>query len=126
MLGAATIPLMQISLGYRLHSVKIAMLSQSLAASFIRIAGGVTAAYIIVTLLGVEGLNKKVIILASSMPAAVITFIMSHKYKVDSALVASTVAISTLISVITTPLVLLAGWIEMDLINMNSSHRRLS
>ena len=41
------------------------------------------------------------------MPAAVITFIMSHKYKVDSALVASTVAISTLISVITTPLVLL-------------------
>ncbi|MBE9531842.1 MAG: AEC family transporter, partial [Proteobacteria bacterium] len=63
--------------------------------------------YIIVTLLGIEGLNKKVIILASSMPAAVITFIMSHKYKVDSALVASTVAISTLISVITTPLVLL-------------------
>jgi predicted permease len=107
MLGAATIPLMQISLGYRLRSVKIAMISKSFAASIIRIAGGVGASYIIVTLLGVEGLNKKVIILASSMPAAVITFIMSHKYKVDSALVASTVAISTLISIVTTPLVLL-------------------
>ena len=107
MLGAATIPLMQISLGVRLRSTRIAMLSKSLAASFIRIGGGVVAAYIIVTLLGVEGLNKKVIILASSMPAAVITFIMSHKYKIDSALVASTVAISTLISIVTTPLVLL-------------------
>jgi predicted permease len=107
MLGAATIPLMQISLGYRLRSTRIALFNKSLAASIIRIAGGIAAAYIIVTLLGIEGLNKKVIILASSMPAAVITFIMSHKYKVDSALVASTVAISTLISVVTTPIVLL-------------------
>ena len=107
MLGAATIPLMQISLGYRLYSTKIAMFPKSLAASFIRIIGGILAAYIIVELLGIEGLNKKVIILASSMPAAVITFIMSHKYRVDSARVASTVAVSTLISVITTPLVLL-------------------
>jgi predicted permease len=43
------------------------------------------------------------------MPAAVINFVVSRKYKVDSDLVASTIALSTLASVITTPLLLM--WI---------------
>ncbi|MEE8575275.1 MAG: AEC family transporter [Thermodesulfobacteriota bacterium] len=107
MIGAATIPLMQLCLGYRLFSTKLSNLNISIAGSVIRIGGGVLAAYSVVTLLGIEGLNRNVIILSSSMPAAVINFVMSHKYQLNSELVASTIALSTIISIFTTPLLLL-------------------
>lgn len=109
MLGAATIPVMQVSLGYRLHSAKLSHPGISLAGSLIRIGGGVAIAYAVTALLGIGGLNQKIIILSSAMPAAVINFVVSHRYNLHSDLVASMVALSTLLSIITTPLVLM--WI---------------
>ena len=109
MLGAATIPLMQISLGYGLYSTKLAYPVTSIAGTVLRIGGGVAIAWGVITLFGVEGLNQKIILLSSGMPAAVINFVVSQRYKVNSDLVASTVALSTLVSVITTPLILM--WI---------------
>lgn len=109
MLGAATIPIMQVSLGYALYSVRLAYPGISLAGTVLRIGGGVAIAWAVVTLFGIEGINQKIILLSSGMPAAVINFVVSRKYKVDSDLVASTVALSTLASVITTPLLLM--WI---------------
>lgn len=106
MLGAATIPVMQLSLGYRLHSAKLSYPGISIAGSLIRIAGGFVIAYVVIGLLGIEGLNGKVILLSSAMPAAVINFVVSHRYNIHSDLVASTVAMSTLISIVTTPVVL--------------------
>ncbi|MEE9613744.1 MAG: AEC family transporter [Thermodesulfobacteriota bacterium] len=106
MLGAATIPLMQISLGYQLYSVKLSDYTLAAAASAIRIGGGLAAAYIMVTLLGIEGVTRKVVLLSSAMPSAVINFVLSVRYNVESEFVASTVAMSTLISVITIPLLL--------------------
>ncbi len=107
MLGAATIPVMQVSLGYRLHSARLSYPGMSIAGSLIRIAGGFMIAYIVISLLGIEGLNSKVILLSSAMPAAVINFVVSHRYNINSDLVASTVAMSTLISIVTTPIVLM-------------------
>lgn len=107
MLGDATIPMMQVALGYRLYSVKLAYPGMSIAGSVIRIAGGFVIAWGFVELFGIEGLNAKVIILSSAMPAAVINFIVSHKYKIHSDLVASMVGASTIISLVTIPLVLM-------------------
>jgi len=109
MLGAATIPLMQITLGYSLYRTRLANYGVSFAGTALRICGGVAIAWAVVTVLGIDGLNQKIIILSSGMPAAVITFVISRKYNVDSELVASTVALSTIASVITTPLLLM--WI---------------
>ncbi len=106
MLGWATIPLMQVSLGYRLYSTRLSHPGNSIAGSIIRIGGGFVIAYAVTGLLGMDGLNRKIIILSSTMPGAVINFIISHKYKLQSELVASLVATSTLLSVITTPIVL--------------------
>jgi hypothetical protein len=106
MLGAATIPLMQLSLGYHLHSTKIQNLSLSITASAIRILGGFLIALLMVELLGIEGTTRSVILISSSMPSAVITFIMCYKYHVDSELAASIVAVSTLMSICTIPLLL--------------------
>ena len=107
MLGAATIPLMQVSLGYRLRSAHLSHPGVSMAGSAIRIGGGFLIAYLLVTLLGIEGLNGKIIILSSAMPSAVINFVVSHRYNLNSDLVASIVATSTIMSVVTTPLVLM-------------------
>lgn len=109
MLGAATIPLMQLSLGYQLYNTKITHLKDSVAASIIRIGGGLLVAWLIVTLLGIDGLTRQIILLTSAMPSAVITFVMSYRYNVQSEQVASTVAMSTIISLITIPLILM--WI---------------
>ncbi len=107
MLGAATIPLMQISLGYRLYSVKLTNPVVSVASSVIRIAGGLAIAYGVTTLLGIDGVNQKVIILSSAMPSAVINFVISHRYNMQSDLVASIIATSTLISIATTPIIIM-------------------
>lgn len=107
MLGDATIPIMQVSLGYRLYSVRLAYPGMTMAGTFIRIAGGLAIAWGFVMLFGVEGLNAKVIILSSAMPAAVINFIVSHRYDVQSDLVASVIGASTLVSIFTTPLILM-------------------
>ncbi len=107
MLGSATIPLMLVSLGYRLHSARISNAGITLAGTFIRLGGGFVIAYLITSAFGITGLNQKIIILSSAMPSAVINFIVSHRYNLDSELVASIVAASTLLSIITTPLVLM-------------------
>lgn len=107
MLGAATIPIMQISLGYRLYSTSLKYPGLSIAGSVIRIGGGLAIAWVVVSLLGIDGLTRQVILLTSAMPSAVISFIVSHKYRLNSDLVASIIAASTLASIITVPLVLM-------------------
>ncbi len=107
MLGAATIPLMQISLGYRLYSVKFTLPGVSIASSVIRIAGGLAIAYGVTALLGIDGVPRKVILLSSSMPSAVINFVICQRYNLQSDLVASIIATSTLISIVTTPIIIM-------------------
>jgi len=107
MLGTATIPMMQVALGIRLHSVKLAYPGMSIAGTVIRLGGGFLIGLAFVRLLGVEGANAKVIILSSAMPAAVINFIVSHRYDVQGDLVASVIGLSTLVSLVTIPLVLI-------------------
>jgi hypothetical protein len=107
MIGAATIPLMQLSLGYALRSTRLYMLSTSIWGTLVRIGGGLVVSCAAVALLGIDGVVADVIILASVMPSAIINFVMSRKYSLDGELVASIVALSTLASVVTTPIILL-------------------
>ncbi len=107
MLGTATIPLMQLSLGYRLYSTKISNPLATFASSIIRIGGGFVAALLITQIFNIHGVTGKVIILASSMPSAVINFIISQRYNLDSDFVSSSVALSTLLSVVTVPIILI-------------------
>ncbi|MBI5681954.1 MAG: AEC family transporter [Deltaproteobacteria bacterium] len=106
MLGAATIPLMLISLGYHLRSTHITSFGLSIAGTIIRIFGGIILAYLVTISFGIKGIEQKIIILSSSMPSAVINFIVSYRYKLHSELVASIIAMSTIVSLFITPLVL--------------------
>lgn len=63
MLGQATIPIMLISLGYRLHAVESLQLGHALGGALLRIFGGSAAANIAVNLIGAEGVNRQVLLL---------------------------------------------------------------
>ena len=105
MLGQATIPIMLISLGYRLHEVESLQLGHALGGALLRIFGGFAAANIAVHLIGAEGVNRQVLLLYGALPAAVINFILTEKYRQDPGLAASIVVLSTFISVLTIPIV---------------------
>ena len=106
MLGAASIPLMQVCLGYQLYSTRFSEIPLSLAATVIRVGGGFLMALAFVWILGLEGTTANVVLLSSAMPSAVINFVMSYKYGLEKDLVASTIALSTIVSVVTIPLIL--------------------
>jgi predicted permease len=109
MLGQATIPMMLISLGYRLHEVESVQWGHALGGALLRLVGGFVAAVLSVTLIGAEGVNRQVLLLYGCLPSAVVNFVLTEKYRQDPARAASIVVLSTLISVLTIPL--LFWWI---------------
>jgi predicted permease len=106
MLGQATIPIMLISLGYRLRQVESLQLGHALGGALVRILGGFAAAGIAVYLIGAEGVNRQVLLLYGALPAAVVNFILTEKYRQDPALAASIVVLSTFLSIFTIPIAL--------------------
>jgi len=106
LMGNAGIGFMLFSLGYRLVSVELTAYRIASAAAFLRIGGGFFLAWAATALLGIEGVPRGALILAFSMPSAVINFIFAQKFDRNPELVASVVWISTLFSLVTTPAVL--------------------
>jgi malate permease and related proteins len=93
-------------LGYRLHEVESLQWGHALGGALIRIFGGFAAANIAVLAIGATGVNRQVLLLYGALPAAVINFVLTEKYRQDPALAASIVVISTFLSVLTIPIVL--------------------
>ena len=105
MLGQATIPIMLISLGYRLREVESLQWGHALGGALVRIFGGFAVANVAVMVISAQGVNRQVLLLYGALPAAVINFILTEKYRQDPGLAASIVVLSTLISVLTIPIV---------------------
>jgi len=78
-----------------------------LGGTFIRILGGLASASLTVTLFGIEGINRQVILLYGPLPSAVVNFVLTEKYGQDPELAASIILLTTSFSLITIPLVLL-------------------
>jgi hypothetical protein len=57
-------------------------------------------------LLGAEGLDRKVLLLYSVMPPAVMNAVIAERYRADPELVASAITLGTLVSVLAIPAVL--------------------
>ncbi len=106
MIGQITIPLALIVLGYRLTKIKVKQVKKALLVSLFRIGAGFIIALSIVSLFSLTGVLRNILILEAAMPSAVLTMVICHKYRRDPDLVASIVFISTLISIITIPIIL--------------------
>jgi predicted permease len=105
-LGGAAIPLMLLSLGYRLHYSKFEEPHLALIGSLLRIGLGFAIAWALVTFFSIQGTSRPVILLSSSMPSAVVNFILAQRYNRNPEVVASVILATSLLSLITTPAVL--------------------
>jgi predicted permease len=109
MLGAMAIPLMLLNLGIQLRTLAVADVRHSLVAVGVRLVGGPACAALFVVLFGVAGIDRKVLLLISVMPSAVINAVIAERYGTQPALVSSAIVLSTLASVVAIPVVLLAS-----------------
>ena len=106
LIGMITIPLALLVLGYKLTEIKISAAKIAILASVFRIGGGVLVAFAITNILSIDGLVRDIIVLQAAMPSAVMAMILAAKYDQDSSLVASVVLITTVLSVISIPIIL--------------------
>lgn len=99
LLGQAAVPLMLTLLGMQLAQVKLGSGWGFCAlTSALRLFGGPLVAVALVGLLGITGLDRKVLILQTSTPAAVLTLLYAVRYNTRPDLVSGTILISTLFS----------------------------
>jgi predicted permease len=75
-IGEMVVPAVILTLGYSLSKVRITSLPITLWASFIRLGGGLAIGILMVNLLDITGIARSIVILMSSMPAAVNTYIL--------------------------------------------------
>jgi len=109
LLGDMAIPLMLLALGLRLRSVSVVSWPAAVLVAVARIGGGYAIALLFVGLTGMEGTARSCLLLASVMPSAVINFIFAETYAREPGDVATAVVVSTVVSLVTTPLVLAFG-----------------
>jgi len=106
MVARPTIPLMLLILGYRLSRTKVTSFRLPLICALARIVMGLSLALIFVNLFKITGLNRAIIILISSLSSPIASFMFAQKFDARPELAASTILISTLLMIITIPLVL--------------------
>jgi predicted permease len=106
LMGQAAIPLILFIFGCTLYSVKVTHLGKTVLASVLRMGGGLATGILAIWLFNIGGLNREIILIYSIMPSAVVNVIISKKYDADPELVASTVLLTTAVSLVTIPLML--------------------
>ena len=106
LLGDIAIPLMLLTLGVSLSKMHPDSLGRSVILSLARLSLGVSAGLLLTTVLGVEGLTRKVLVLQASMPVGVLNYLFAQRYGRSPEQVASLVLVSTLISVVSIPMLL--------------------
>lgn len=106
LLGDIAIPLMLLTLGVSLSNMHLKSLGRSVTLSFVRLGVGVSTGLVLTTLLEVDGLTRKVLILQASMPVGVLNYLFAHRYARTPEQVASLVLVSTLLSVVSIPVLL--------------------
>ena len=109
LIGQTTIPLALFMLGCRLSNIKIGTWKQPLLASVLRLGVGFGIGLLAVFLFKLQGVTRNIVLLSSSLPAAVTTVALAEEYDSQPDLVASTIALSTLLSAIT--IIIILNWL---------------
>lgn len=106
LLGDMTIPLMLITLGVSLGNMQVNQLGKSVLFALLRLSIGVGVGWGAATAFGLTGIAKGVVILQSAMPVAVFNYLFALRYGREPQVVAGMVMVSTLLSFVLIPLLL--------------------
>ncbi len=107
LMAGLSVPLMLMSLGYSLAKLKIGALPRSLMFSCARLFGGFAIGWGVATLLGLQGVERGVLVTQSAMPSAVLNYLFASRYGNQAEDVAGIVVMSTLMSVALLPIFLM-------------------
>lgn len=106
-LGGLAIPLMLLTLGTTLATLKLADVWRSCYLALFHVVMAAGVALVLVPLFGLSGPARGVFIVLCMMPASVATYLWVEKYApADAPSVASFILVSTLLSVLVLPAVL--------------------
>ena len=107
LLGYAMIVMILMSLGIALTQLKVFSLKNSIISSVGRVIAGPIIGYLIIKTFNLTGYAAGALLIQSSMPSAILTYLIASMYSpkeiVDN--IASTVVVSTLMSIITVPVI---------------------
>ena len=107
LLGYAMIVMILMSLGIALTQLKVFSLKQSIITSIGRVIFGPIIGYLIIKMFNLSGFAAGVLLIQSSMPSAILTYLIASMYSpkkvVDN--IASTVVVSTVMSIFTVPII---------------------
>lgn len=106
LVGAVAIPLMLIMLGAALATLKLRSVRRAAWLSAARIVGGAAIGFAVAAMFGLDGVSRAILVMMSSMPAAVMNYAFAEQWDAEPEEVASIVAVSTLMSIVTIPLIL--------------------
>lgn len=107
LIGGFAIPLMTITLGVSLATLRIGTWRRSFGFSVARIFGGLGLGWLSCWILGVEDVSRSVILLQSAMPVAVFNYLLALRYDRNPQEIAAMVVISTLLAFVTLPFLLM-------------------
>ncbi|PSN11846.1 transporter, partial [filamentous cyanobacterium CCT1] len=105
-LGQGAIPLALLTLGIQLARTKLVFGRYELLGAGIRLLISPILAYSLGTGLGLQGLDRQVVVLQAAMPVAVNSLIWVTELGGDRTRVARTIVLSTFLSLFTLPVVL--------------------
>ncbi len=107
LLGYAMIVLILMSLGVSLTQLKVFSLKDSIISSIGRVIIGPIIGFMIIKLFDLSGFAAGVLLIQSAMPSAILTYLVAEMYSpkkvVDS--ISSMIVVSTLMSLITVPII---------------------
>lgn len=106
LLGEFTIPLMLITLGVSLARLQVENIGRAVTVSLLRLAVGFGMGVWIAALFRLPAPARGVLILQSTMPAAVFNYLLAAHYRRNANDTAGVVVISTVIAIVLLPLLL--------------------
>jgi predicted permease len=102
--GTGASSLAAFTVGCSMSSRKLVFNRHLLAGLVLRFGGGFLAGLAAAEIFGLTGLSRTVLIVATSLPSAVFSYVLPLRYGVDTELAGSMVVISTLLGIVMIPL----------------------
>jgi len=104
LLGGLLIPAMLLMLGTSLARLSVRDMPQAVSLAIARLALGASAGLLLIWLLDLRGIAAGVLFLQATMPVAVFNFVFADRFNRSPEQVAATVLVSTLLAMISLPL----------------------
>ncbi len=96
--GNATMPIMLVAIGISISRIKLSSLKLGFTSSSFRLLGGLIFSTLAVLVLSCNDLLSKVIVVQSSLPPAILNFVLCDRFGENPDIAASSILIGTFIS----------------------------